>query len=159
MCVVHLISMGSLLLSFWLSVERWWERREEHMLRLLLRRVPPMFFDFWWHIPLLLFTALAQRIMRVCAALTYVMASVRRGGGQQWSRRGRRGEWWAHAAALQLFCTHSAPCAPKALCSPPRTCTEARVLRSPHWLACMQKSVLLRGVKFKFKKKPKHVGV
>lgn len=48
--------------------------------------------------------------MRVCAALTYVMVSVRRGGmeGGQWSRRGQwREEWWAHAAALQLFCTHS----------------------------------------------------
>lgn len=28
-----------------------------------------------------LFTALALRIMRVCAALTYVMVSMRRGGG------------------------------------------------------------------------------
>lgn len=30
---------------------------------------------------MVLFTALAQGIMRVCAALTYVMVSMRRGGG------------------------------------------------------------------------------
>lgn len=63
----------------------------------------PLLFYFWWHIPLLLFTAPAWKIMRVGAALTYVMVSVRRGG--QWSRRGRRRE--KSDALMLLHCSSS----------------------------------------------------
>lgn len=48
------------------------------------RPVPALFvllLCIRWHVAVFLFTALAPRIMRVCAALTYVMVSARRGSG------------------------------------------------------------------------------